>query len=137
MVRRNGWIIFRDGGGGECPYLKHLGVQYDFKKVQLSGRGRKKLPIIRMWEKLWQNLFCRNHFNLHDAKPPLFQQYFFKPMKVLNKENKASHVKYDFRFFFSKCVYMPDINFSKCVVTALSFSKSRYLRNSENTLTKF
>ena len=36
------------GGGGVCPVLKHLLVQYDFKKEQLSGRGRKELPIIRL-----------------------------------------------------------------------------------------
>ena len=106
MLWRNGWMIFWDGG--ICLDLKHLWVQYDFNKVQLCGRGRKELPIIRMW-KLWQNLVCRNRFNLHDAKPLLSEQYFLKPMKVLNKENRASHAKYDF-CFFPKCVNMPDIN---------------------------
>ena len=62
-----------------------------------------------MREKLWQNLVCRNRLNLHDAKLLLSQQYFFKPVNVLNKENRASHAKYDFGVF-SKCVNMPDIN---------------------------
>ena len=112
MFRRNRWIIFRDGGWGEgvCPDFKHLWVQYDINKVQLSGWGKKELPVIRMWEKLWQNLVCRNRLNLHDAKLLLSQQYFFKPVKVLNKKNWASHAKYDFRGFFSKCVNMPDVN---------------------------
>ena len=34
--------------------------------------------------------------NLRDAKLHLSQQYFFKPVKVLNKENRASNTKYDF-----------------------------------------
>ena len=122
------------GGGGYVHTSSTCGFNMISIKFNYPEEVEKNC---RMWEKLWQNLFCRNRFNLHDGKPPLFQQYFFKPMKVLIKENKASHVKYDFRVFFSKCVYMPDINFSKCVVTALSFPKSRYLRISENTLTKF
>ena len=118
MFRRNEWIIFR---GGVCLDLKHLWVQYEFNKVLLSERGRKELSIIRMWEKLWQKLVCRKRFNLHEAKPILSQQYFFKLMKVLNKENRAIHSKYMiFGFYFSRCVNMPDINalwffFSKCV----------------------
>ena len=47
MLRRDGWKIFRGGGWG-CPDLKHPLVQYDFNKVQLSGRGRKELPIIHL-----------------------------------------------------------------------------------------
>ena len=34
-------------------------MQYDFNKDKIYGRGRKQLPIIRMWEKLGQNLVRR------------------------------------------------------------------------------
>ena len=72
--------------------------------------------------------------HLLDAKPLLSQRYFFKPMKnertidrivnntfeeidafskliiifeILNKENRDSHAKYDFRFFLQSALIFP------------------------------
>ena len=89
-----------------------------------------------MWEKLWQNLVCRNCFNLHDPKPLLSQQYFFKPMtnewtidRIVNNmfeeidafskliiisesksEIEPAMQNMIFGVIFSKCVNMPHVN---------------------------
>ena len=40
------------GGWGDVQTSSTCEFQYDFNKVQLSGRGRKELPIICLGEKL-------------------------------------------------------------------------------------
>ena len=135
------------GGGGVCPVLKHLWVQYDFNKVQLSGRGRKELPIIRLWEKIWQNLVCRNCFNLRDALTltnqwQMNEQLIESSITRLKRSMhfQTSNAKYYFLGFFfkvrkyaPKCVELfPNLThfdnyFSKCIIfQSTSFPKGIY-----------
>ena len=96
-------------GGGGYHDLKLLWVQYDFNNVQLSGRGRKELPLIRLWEKTLTKIVCSNCFNLHVAKPFLSQQCFFKPMTNEGTIDRIANNTFEEIDAFSKLVVIFDI----------------------------
>ena len=126
-------MIFSGAGCNGSPEAP-VGSKYSKK----FNYPRKELPKHICEEKLWQNLVCRNWFYLHDAKPLLSQQYFFKPMtnertvdRIVNNtfEEIDAFSKFNnyiwnfytrkietamqnmfFGIFFPKCVNMPHIN---------------------------